>query len=99
MVRRPAASSGHTATRHWPRPSFATPRPGKRRPFTAAEGRQRAAGSELDSVGAFQVFDPVILDGDAVVLGELVVLRGRAVLGQDRRQLLEVALQPAGGEN
>src|SRR5437868_8049288 len=50
--------------------------------------------SELDAVGSLQVLDPVVLDGDPVVLRELVVLGRRAVLRQDRRQLLEVLLQP-----
>src|SRR5690349_7009648 len=55
--------------------------------------------SELDAVGPLQLLDPVVLDGDPVVLGELVVLRRRAVRGQDRRQLLEVLLEPGRTED
>ena len=55
-----------------------------------------AGGSELDAVGLFQLFDPVVLDRDAVVLGQLVVLGRRPVVSEDRRELLEIAFQPAG---
>src|SRR6266545_7128196 len=36
----------------------------------------RGGGSELDAVGPLQLLDPVVLDGDAVALGQLVVFLG-----------------------
>src|SRR6516225_2459507 len=58
-----------------------------------------AGRSELDAVCLFQLFDPVVLDRDAVVLGQLVVLGRRPVVSEDRRELLEIAFQPAGRDN
>src|SRR6516162_4614644 len=58
-----------------------------------------AGRSELDAVGLFQLVDPVVLDRDAVVLGQLVVLGRRPVVSEDRRELLEIAFQPAGRDN
>src|SRR6266542_6600533 len=56
----------------------------------------RGGGSELDAVGPLQLLDPVVLDGDAVALGQLVVLlgAGATLVRQDRPQPLEVGFQP-----
>src|SRR6516225_12315275 len=64
-------------------------------PATTASPRR----SELYAVGPLQLFDPVVADGNAVILRELVILRCGAVLGQDRRQLLEIGFQPGRGED
>ena len=54
-------------------------------------------GSQLDAVGPLQLLDPVVLDGDAVPRGQLVVLPGAGTIlvRQDGRQLLEVGFQSA----
>jgi hypothetical protein len=56
-------------------------------------------GLELDPVGALQLLDPVVLDGEAVAFGEGVVVGRRGLVVQHRGQLLEVVLQPVGGED
>src|SRR5215207_5401125 len=57
---------------------------------------KHVAGSQLDAVGLLQLLDPVVLDGDAVPRGQLVVLPGvgTILVRQDGRQLLEVGFQP-----
>src|SRR5215470_9704360 len=96
-----AAGSGRARTSAGSRPMSASSPPRPSRCWSTAwpatrPGRKR---SELDAVGPLQFLDPVVLDGDPVVLGELVVLRRRAVFGQDRRQLLEVLLEPGRAED
>ena len=56
---------------------------------------KQVAGLQLDAVGLLQLLDPVVLDGDAVPRGQLVVLprAGTILVRQDGRQLLEVGFQ------